>query len=61
MNPQQYAAAIEELKLFIKAKNFLVYQGAIEAVAMKNPKERTALFEEISRLANAQPTHYKIV
>lgn len=24
-------------------------QGAVESIAMKNPKERTALFEEISR------------
>jgi structural maintenance of chromosome 1 len=23
-------------------------QGAVESIAMKNPKERTALFEEIS-------------
>lgn len=25
------------------------FQGAVESIAMKNPKERTALFEEISR------------
>merc|ERR1712008_503116 len=28
--------------------NFLVFQGAVESIAMKNPKERTLLFEEIS-------------
>lgn len=32
----------------MKAKNFLVFQGAVESIAMKNAKERTALFEEIS-------------
>lgn len=32
----------------VNAKNFLVFQGAVESIAMKNPKERTALFEEIS-------------
>lgn len=26
----------------------MVFQGAVENIAMKNPKERTALFEEIS-------------
>lgn len=26
----------------------MVFQGAVESIAMKNPKERTALFEEIS-------------
>lgn len=37
----------------MKAKNFLVFQGAVENIAMKNPKERTALFEEISGLVYA--------
>lgn len=32
----------------VKAKNFLVFQGAVESIAMKNAKERTSLFEEIS-------------
>lgn len=32
----------------VKAKNFLVFQGAVESIAMKNAKELTALFEEIS-------------
>ncbi|KJH48024.1 RecF/RecN/SMC protein [Dictyocaulus viviparus] len=47
---QQYNHEMETIQIFIKAKNFLVYQGQIESIAMKNPKERTALFEEISRL-----------
>ncbi|XP_078480497.1 LOW QUALITY PROTEIN: structural maintenance of chromosomes protein 1A-like [Lampetra planeri] len=39
----------KNLAFLIKARNFLVFQGAVESIAMKNPKERTALFEEISR------------
>jgi len=39
---------LEHLGINVKAKNFLVFQGAVESIAMKNPKERTALFEEIS-------------
>lgn len=39
---------LEKLKINVKAKNFLVFQGAVESVAMKNPKEMTMLFEEIS-------------
>lgn len=39
---------LEQLGINVKAKNFLVFQGAVESIAMKNPKERTALFEEIS-------------
>uniref|UniRef100_A0A8C9Y1S4 Structural maintenance of chromosomes protein 1A n=1 Tax=Sander lucioperca TaxID=283035 RepID=A0A8C9Y1S4_SANLU len=42
-------AYLEKLGILIKARNFLVFQGAVESIAMKNPKERTALFEEISR------------
>jgi len=45
---QEYLRALEEVGINTKAKNFLVFQGAVESIAMKNPKERTALFEEIS-------------
>ena len=41
-------AKLQELGINVNAKNFLVFQGAVESIAMKNPKERTALFEEIS-------------
>lgn len=43
-----YLAKLEKLGINVKAKNFLVFQGAVENIAMKTPKERTALFEEIS-------------
>ncbi|KAL1497486.1 hypothetical protein ABEB36_008443 [Hypothenemus hampei] len=43
-----YHSELEKLKINVKAKNFLVFQGAVESIAMKNPKEMTALFEEIS-------------
>ncbi|XP_043267117.1 structural maintenance of chromosomes protein 1A [Venturia canescens] len=45
---QVYLTELEQLGINVKAKNFLVFQGAVESIAMKNPKERTALFEEIS-------------
>ncbi|CAG9808835.1 unnamed protein product [Chironomus riparius] len=43
-----YATELEKLGINVKAKNFLVFQGAVENIAMKNAKERTQLFEEIS-------------
>merc|ERR1719447_1369437 len=46
--PKEYLAELEKVGINAKAKNFLVFQGAVESIAMKNPKERTALFEEIS-------------
>uniref|UniRef100_A0A0A9YLV3 Structural maintenance of chromosomes protein n=1 Tax=Lygus hesperus TaxID=30085 RepID=A0A0A9YLV3_LYGHE len=45
---QKYLSDLEHLGINVKAKNFLVFQGAVESIAMKNPKELTALFEEIS-------------
>lgn len=45
---QEYLMELEKLRINVKAKNFLVFQGAVESVAMKNPKEMTGLFEEIS-------------
>ncbi|VDO26724.1 unnamed protein product [Haemonchus placei] len=57
---QQYNHEMESIQIFIKAKNFLVYQGQIESIAMKNPKERTALFEEISRSCELQPEYDRL-
>ncbi|XP_017771706.1 PREDICTED: structural maintenance of chromosomes protein 1A [Nicrophorus vespilloides] len=48
VSSQEYLSELEKLRINVKAKNFLVFQGAVESVAMKNPKEMTALFEEIS-------------
>uniref|UniRef100_A0A8C2ILL0 Structural maintenance of chromosomes protein 1A n=1 Tax=Cyprinus carpio TaxID=7962 RepID=A0A8C2ILL0_CYPCA len=45
----EYSDELEKLGILIKARNFLVFQGAVESIAMKTPKERTALLEEISR------------
>ncbi|XP_049535618.1 structural maintenance of chromosomes protein 1A [Anopheles darlingi] len=46
--PATYLHELEKIGINVKAKNFLVFQGAVESIAMKNAKERTALFEEIS-------------
>merc|ERR1719300_1808614 len=48
VSPKEYLAELEKIGINAKAKNFLVFQGAVESIVMKNPKERTALFEEIS-------------
>uniref|UniRef100_A0A2C9K3R1 Structural maintenance of chromosomes protein n=1 Tax=Biomphalaria glabrata TaxID=6526 RepID=A0A2C9K3R1_BIOGL len=46
---QQYTEALERIGILIKAKNFLVFQGTVESIAMKNAKERTAMFEDICK------------
>ncbi len=47
----EYAEKLQQIGILMKSKNFLVFQGQVESIAMKNAKERTAMFEEMSRLA----------
>ncbi|XP_050296378.1 structural maintenance of chromosomes protein 1A [Anthonomus grandis grandis] len=56
----EYAAELEKLKINVKGKNFLVFQGAVESIAMKNPKEMTALFEEISGSGGLKEEYEKL-
>ena len=49
MSSSDYNAELEKIGVLVKSKNFLVFQGTVESIAMKNAKERTAMFEEISR------------
>ncbi len=48
VSSSHYLSELEKMGINVKAKNFLVFQGAVENIAMKNAKERTQLFEEIS-------------
>uniref|UniRef100_A0A8D0HNM1 Structural maintenance of chromosomes 1B n=1 Tax=Sphenodon punctatus TaxID=8508 RepID=A0A8D0HNM1_SPHPU len=43
-----YIAELGKIGVIVKARNCLVFQGAVETIAMKKPKERTQLFEQIS-------------
>ncbi|XP_063998909.1 structural maintenance of chromosomes protein 1B [Pogoniulus pusillus] len=43
-----YLSELEKIGIFVKARNCLVFQGTVESIAMKKPKERTQLFEQIS-------------
>ncbi|KAK2501625.1 hypothetical protein MC885_012770 [Smutsia gigantea] len=43
-----YVAELEKIGIIVKAQNCLVFQGTVELISMKKPKERTEFFEEIS-------------
>lgn len=45
---QQYNQALEVENILIKARNFLVFQGDVEAIASQSPKDLTRLIEQIS-------------
>ncbi|XP_010262325.1 PREDICTED: structural maintenance of chromosomes protein 1 [Nelumbo nucifera] len=44
----EYNNKLKSLGILVKARNFLVFQGDVESIASKNPKELTALLEQIS-------------
>ncbi|GLC53760.1 hypothetical protein PLESTB_000784200 [Pleodorina starrii] len=45
---EAYSAKLATLGILVKVRNFLVFQGDIEAVASKSPQGLTTLFEQIS-------------
>ncbi|GKV01801.1 hypothetical protein SLEP1_g14326 [Rubroshorea leprosula] len=48
VNWDEYNGKLRSLGILVKARNFLVFQGDVESIASKNPKEFTALLEQIS-------------
>lgn len=45
---KEYEVALEQIGVYVQARNFLVFQGDVENLARKNPIEMTSLFETIS-------------
>uniref|UniRef100_A0A663M8N4 Structural maintenance of chromosomes protein n=1 Tax=Athene cunicularia TaxID=194338 RepID=A0A663M8N4_ATHCN len=43
-----YISELEKIGILVKARNCLIFQGTVESIAVKKPKERTQLFEQIS-------------
>ncbi|XP_051142865.1 structural maintenance of chromosomes protein 1 [Andrographis paniculata] len=48
VNWDDYNSKLRSLGILVKARNFLVFQGDVESIASKNPKELTSLIEQIS-------------
>lgn len=45
---KEYEDALGEIGVLIKARNFLVFQGDVESIARKTPKQLVEMFENIS-------------
>ncbi|KAF9116235.1 Structural maintenance of chromosomes protein 1 [Mortierella sp. AM989] len=43
-----YDRALQGINILVKARNFLVFQGDVEAIASQSPKDLTKLIEQIS-------------
>ncbi|KAF9479327.1 condensin complex subunit SMC1 [Pholiota conissans] len=54
-----YNAALVQHNILVKAKNFLVFQGDVEAVASQSPRELTRLIEQISGSLELQSEYEK--
>uniref|UniRef100_A0A8C6G0B2 Structural maintenance of chromosomes 1B n=1 Tax=Moschus moschiferus TaxID=68415 RepID=A0A8C6G0B2_MOSMO len=48
MSRSAYITELEKIGIIVKAQNCLVFQGTVESISVKKPKERTQFFEEIS-------------
>ena len=48
MTYAKYNAVLEQHNILVKAKNFLVFQGDVEAVASQQPKDLSKLIDQIS-------------
>ncbi|KAL6966198.1 hypothetical protein U1Q18_031977 [Sarracenia purpurea var. burkii] len=48
VNWHEYNAKLKSLGILVEPCNFLVFQGDVESIAPKNPRELTALIEQIS-------------
>jgi structural maintenance of chromosome 1 len=48
VSAQEYDAQLEELGIITRARNFLVFQGEVEGIAAKSPKELAKLIEQVS-------------
>ncbi|OJT03242.1 Structural maintenance of chromosomes protein 1 [Trametes pubescens] len=54
-----YNAALIQHNILVKAKNFLVFQGDVEAVASQSPKELARLIGQISGSLELAPDYEK--
>ena len=45
---ENYEAALSDINVLVKARNFLVFQGDVEGIARKTPKQLVDMLENIS-------------
>ncbi|KAK6073008.1 smc1 protein [Seiridium cupressi] len=57
---QQYNESLESENILIKARNFLVFQGDVEAIAAQSPQDLTRLIEQISGSLEYKPEYERL-
>jgi structural maintenance of chromosome 1 len=56
----KYEEALAEIGVLVKARNFLVFQGDVESLAHKSPKELVELLEQISTSIDLKPEYDRL-
>ena len=54
---QQYNEHLEQENILIKARNFLVFQGDVETIAIQKPQDLTKLIEQVSGSIDYKPDY----
>ena len=54
---KQYEERLADIGVLLKAKNFLVFQGDVESIARKSPKELVEMLEQISASAELREAY----
>ncbi|KAK4228233.1 structural maintenance of chromosomes protein 1 [Podospora fimiseda] len=60
VNATAYNDALEAENILIKARNFLVFQGDVEAIAAQSPQDLTRLIEQISGSLEYKPEYERL-
>uniref|UniRef100_A0A3P8SNC3 Structural maintenance of chromosomes protein n=1 Tax=Amphiprion percula TaxID=161767 RepID=A0A3P8SNC3_AMPPE len=55
----EYTEELQKIGIVTKAQNCLVFQGAVESIALKDPKERTKMLECISQSKEFAAEYHK--
>jgi structural maintenance of chromosome 1 len=58
---KEYEQALAEIGVLLKARNFLVFQGDVESIAHKSPKELVDLLEQISSSAELKDDYLRLL
>jgi structural maintenance of chromosome 1 len=53
----KYEEGLGEIGILVKARNFLVFQGDVESIARKSPKQLVEMFENISNSAELRDAY----
>jgi len=59
VNWEKYEAQLAQIGVLVKARNFLVFQGDVEGIARKTPKQLVEMFENISGSAEMKEEYEK--